>query len=99
MSHSNEGLRQENRQLTTVQADASEITKESSNEFIFKVNGAKHTFQAANAAERDSWFVAVEAKAAAAKSEKEAITGSEGYKAEHEKLSKSMSILQWMITS
>ena len=82
-----------------MQADATDITKESSNEFLFKANGAKHTFQAANAAERDSWVAAVEAKAAAAKSEKEAITGSEGYKAEHEKLSKSMSILQWMITS
>ena len=44
-------------------------------------------------------MAAVEAKAAAAKSEKEAITGSEGYKAELEKLSKSMSMLQYMITS
>ena len=58
------------------------------NEFIFKVNGQKHTFQAANAAERDSWFVALEAKAAEAKAEKETIVASEGYKAELEKLSK-----------
>lgn len=69
-------------------ADATDLTKEGSTEFLFKVNGTKHTFQAANAGERDSWVAALEAKIADAKSEKEAITGSEGYKAELEKLTK-----------
>ncbi|KAH2762336.1 hypothetical protein KXW10_009805 [Aspergillus fumigatus] len=69
-------------------ADISDLAKEGANEFIFKVNGQKHTFQAANAAERDSWFVALEAKAAEAKAEKETIVASEGYKAELEKLTK-----------
>lgn len=70
------------------QADVTDVTKEGSSEFLFKVNGHKHTFQAANATERDSWVVAIDAKAAEAKAEKEAITSSEGYKAELEKLSK-----------
>ncbi|RHZ74685.1 hypothetical protein CDV55_108431 [Aspergillus turcosus] len=69
-------------------ADISDIAKEGSTEFHFKVNGQKHTFQAASAAERDSWFVALEAKAAEAKAEKETIVASEGYKAELEKLTK-----------
>lgn len=70
------------------QADVSDVTKEGSNEFMFKVGGHKHTFQAGNAAERDSWVVAIEAKAAEAKAEKDNITTSEGYKAELEKLTK-----------
>ncbi|GFF41163.1 hypothetical protein IFM46972_06445 [Aspergillus udagawae] len=69
-------------------AEISDLAKEGTNEFLFKVNGQKHTFQAANAAERDSWFVALEAKAAEAKAEKETIVASEGYKAELEKLTK-----------
>lgn len=63
------------------------MTKEGSNEFLFKWNGQKHTFQAANAGERDSWVAAVEAKSAEGKADKEAIVGSEGYKTELEKLS------------
>lgn len=66
----------------------SDITKEGANEFLFKVGGQKYTFQAANAAERDSWVVALETKATEAKAEKENITSSEGYKAELEKLTK-----------
>lgn len=64
------------------------MTKEGSNEFLFKVGGHKHTFQATSAAERDSWVLALETKVAEAKAEKEAITSSEGYKAELEKLTK-----------
>lgn len=71
------------------QADATDITKESSTEFLFKVNGVKHTFQAGNTSERDSWVAALETKSADAKSQKETLTGSEGYKKELEKLSKS----------
>ncbi|KAJ5892560.1 hypothetical protein N7504_009251 [Penicillium tannophilum] len=69
-------------------AEISDLTKEGSNEFLFKVAGQKHTFQASNATERDSWFVALEAKSAEAKAEKETLTSSEGYKAELEKLTK-----------
>ncbi|OJI86739.1 hypothetical protein ASPTUDRAFT_188095 [Aspergillus tubingensis CBS 134.48] len=69
-------------------ADVSDIAKEGSTELHFKVNGQKHTFQASSTSERDSWIAALEAKAAEAKAEKEAVTSSEGYKAELEKLSK-----------
>ncbi|KAJ5779425.1 hypothetical protein N7457_007145 [Penicillium paradoxum] len=69
-------------------ADVSDVTKDGHNEFVFKVGGHKHTFQASSAAERDSWVVAIEANATEAKAEKETITSSEGYKAELEKLTK-----------
>ncbi|KAJ5942355.1 hypothetical protein N7516_002523 [Penicillium verrucosum] len=69
-------------------ADVSDVTKEGTSEFLFKVAGQKHTFQASSAAERDSWVVAIEAQATEAKAEKETITSSEGYKAELEKLTK-----------
>ncbi|PYH99150.1 hypothetical protein BO71DRAFT_394721 [Aspergillus ellipticus CBS 707.79] len=69
-------------------AEVSDIAKEGSSELHFKLNGQKHTFQAASASERDSWFAALEAKAVEAKAEKETVTSSEGYKAELEKLSK-----------
>ncbi|RFU30507.1 hypothetical protein B7463_g5819, partial [Scytalidium lignicola] len=69
-------------------ADISDITKEGSTEFLFKINGQKHTFQASSATERDSWLAALEAKSAEAKAEKETIISSKGYKTELEKLSK-----------
>ncbi|KAK2730948.1 hypothetical protein FQN55_005270 [Onygenales sp. PD_40] len=69
-------------------ADISEVSKESGNEFLFKVSGHKHTFQAGSSNERASWIAALEAKAADAKAEKETITSSEGYKAELEKMTK-----------
>ncbi|KAJ5449028.1 hypothetical protein N7445_003849 [Penicillium cf. griseofulvum] len=69
-------------------ADVSDVTKEGTSEFLFKIAGHKHTFQASSAAERDSWVVAIEAQATEAKAEKETITSSEGYKAELEKLTK-----------
>ncbi|KAL4977501.1 Pleckstrin homology domain-containing protein [Aspergillus desertorum] len=69
-------------------ADISDVTKEGSNEFLFKLNGHKHTFQASSTAERDSWIAALESKSTEAKAEKDTITSSEGYKAELEKLSK-----------
>lgn len=70
------------------------MTKEGSLEFLFKVNGHKHTFQAANAAERDSWVLALETKVPEAKAEKEAVTSSEGYKAELEKLTKPAAVVK-----
>ncbi|PYH84472.1 hypothetical protein BO82DRAFT_381604 [Aspergillus uvarum CBS 121591] len=69
-------------------SEVSDIAKEGASEFHFKVNGHKHTFQAASSAERDGWVLALETKAAEAKAEKETIVASEGYKAELEKLNK-----------
>lgn len=74
-------------------ADATDITKDGSNEFHFKVGGVKHAFQASSSAERDSWVAAVEAKSADAKAQKETIVASEGYKSELEKLSKSFFLI------
>ncbi|EFE42659.1 conserved lysine-rich protein, putative [Trichophyton verrucosum HKI 0517] len=66
-------------------SDVTDITKDGSNEFIFKLHGQKHTFQAADADERDSWIAAIEAKSAEGKAAKEEIVGCEGYKSELEK--------------
>ncbi|KAL9123095.1 MAG: hypothetical protein Q9187_000346 [Circinaria calcarea] len=61
--------------------DASDFGKDpGSNEFYFKLHGQKHTFQAATLTQRDSWLVVVESKAAEAKSSRDGIIGSEGYK-------------------
>jgi hypothetical protein len=75
------------------QSEVSDVTKEGSNEFLFKVGGHKHTFQASSAAERDSWVVALEAKSTEAKAEKETIVSGEGYKAELEKLTKPAAVV------
>lgn len=64
------------------------MTKEGSNEFLFKLNGQKHVFQASGVTERDSWIAAIEAQVLVATSEKETVTSGEGYKAELEKLTK-----------
>jgi len=69
-------------------SDISDISKEGSNEFVFKVNGHRYAFQASNTTERESWIAALEAKSTEAKAERETITSSEGYKAELEKLAK-----------
>ena len=62
------------------------MTKESYNEFFFKLHGHKHTFQTGTPAERDSWLVAIETKASEAKAAREGIIGSDGYKQQIEKL-------------
>ncbi|KAI9881035.1 MAG: hypothetical protein M1830_008917 [Pleopsidium flavum] len=69
-------------------SEASDVTKEGYNEFSFRLHGHKHTFQALTHAERDSWLVAVETKAAEAKTTREGIIGSDGYKHHMEKLGK-----------
>jgi hypothetical protein len=45
------------------QAEISDVTKEGSNDFSFRLNGHKHVFQAASTAEQSSWIVAIETKA------------------------------------
>ena len=70
------------------QSDASDFSKEELTDFAFKLHGHKHTFQAGSKAERDSWLAAVEATAAEAKTSRESIVGSDGYKNHMSKLSK-----------
>ncbi|KAG8205379.1 putative Conserved lysine-rich protein [Trichophyton interdigitale] len=69
-------------------SDVTDITKDGNNDFVFKLHGQKHTFQAADADERDSWMAAIEAKSAEGKAAKEEIVGGEGYKSELEKFTK-----------
>ncbi|MCJ1380494.1 hypothetical protein MMC17_003599 [Xylographa soralifera] len=61
-------------------SDASDLSKEELTDFSFKLHGHKHTFQAGSKAERDSWLSAVEATTTEAKTSREAIVESEGYK-------------------
>ena len=49
------------------------------------LHGHKHTFQAVTKAEKDGWLVAIGTKHADAKTEREAIVGSDGYKSALEK--------------
>ena len=70
-----------------LEGEVTDLAKDGNSEIVFKVNGQKHALQATNAAERDSFFVALENKAAEAKAEKDSIVESEGYKAQLEKLS------------
>ena len=65
------------------------MTKEGLTDFSLKLHGHKNTFQAASAAERDSWIVAVESKAAEAKTNLEEVKNSEGYKKSKESFGKS----------
>ncbi|KAH7114371.1 Pleckstrin homology domain-containing protein [Dendryphion nanum] len=68
--------------------DATDLLKDGTIAFHFKLHGHKHTFEAQNAPERNGWFVAVQNAIDAGKAEKETITQSEAYKAELEKLGK-----------
>ena len=61
-------------------AEASDLEKASPHEFTFKIHGHKHAFKAANDAERDAWFVAIEKAMTEAKASKDTITSSESYK-------------------
>ena len=72
----------------TAQAYASDLVKDGTLAFAFKISGHKHTFEAQNSPERDGWFVAVEKAIVEAKEAKEGIESSEAYKEQKEKLSK-----------
>lgn len=63
-----------------MQAEASDLEKGTPHEFIFKLHGQKHTFKAADDAERDGWYVAIEKAMTEAKASKDTIVTSEGYK-------------------
>lgn len=69
-------------------ADATDITKEGTNVFFFKINGHKHAFEASTTEERAAWLVAVETQSSEGKGLKESVTTGEGYKSELEKFSK-----------
>ena len=70
--------------------EATDLKKASPHEFSFELHGHKHTFKAANDAERDGWFHSLEKAMELGKVNKETTRDSEGYKSEMEKLSESM---------
>lgn len=74
-----------------MQADAEDIKAAGTSEFIFKLHGHKHKFDAQTAPERDSWLTAVKKIAEEAKAKKDEIVASEGYKEALSKLSKCFS--------
>lgn len=69
-------------------AYATDLHKDGTQAFAFKISGHKHAFEAQNAAERDGWYVAVEKAIAEAKETKDGIESSEAYKEEKEKIGK-----------
>ncbi|KAI4164717.1 MAG: hypothetical protein LQ342_001692 [Letrouitia transgressa] len=69
-------------------ADVTDVAKGEFNDFSFKLKGHKHQFQARTRKERDGWLVAIETKGADARTSREGVTGSEGYKSSHEKFAK-----------
>lgn len=73
-------IRAEQHNLTIIQADASNVTKEGYNQFSFKAGSHQHRFEATKAEERDSWVVAIEKAIEEAKALKEEVTGRESYK-------------------
>ena len=68
-----------------LKADVTDLAKGNFNDFTFTLHNHKYTFQALNKAERDGWLVTLEPKISDAKSSREGIVGSEGYKAQLEK--------------
>lgn len=66
-----------------------DVEKGTFNDFSFKLNGKTHQFQAVTKAEKDGWLVAIETKLADAKSSREGIVGSSGYKSALEKYGQS----------
>lgn len=68
--------------------DATDLKKMSPHEFSFELHGHKHSFKAANDAERDGWYLALEKAMELGKASKDTIRESPSYKSEIEKLSK-----------
>lgn len=71
-----------------LQGEMTDFEKGSFNDFTFKINGHKHTFQAPSRAERDGWIVAIETRSSAAKESHEGLIGSDGYKNQLQKFGK-----------
>ena len=57
-------------------------------DFGFTLHGHKYNFQTLNKSEKDAWLVTIETKAAEAKTAREGIVGSSGYKRQLEKYGK-----------
>jgi len=57
-----------------------DLEKGTFNDFSFKLHGKTHTFQAVTKVEKDGWLVAIETKLSDAKTSREGIVGSSGYK-------------------
>lgn len=69
-------------------SDATDLHKDGTLAFAFKIHGHKHTFEAQSAPERNGWFVAAEKAIEEAKAAKEGIVSSDSYKEQLEKLGK-----------
>ncbi|KAL9029797.1 MAG: hypothetical protein Q9196_001997 [Gyalolechia fulgens] len=69
-------------------ADIKDVAKAGPTEFSFKYHNHKHAFQATSATERDGWIVALETRHSEAKTTREGVVGSEGYKSSMEKFAK-----------
>lgn len=69
------------------------MAKTGPTEFTLKYHGHKHAFQAVNATERDGWLVALETRHTEAKTDRDGITGSEGYKSSLDKFCKCLTIV------
>ncbi|KAJ8066224.1 hypothetical protein OCU04_005308 [Sclerotinia nivalis] len=61
-------------------SEASDVSEDGSVDFFFSIHGHKHTFQAANVAERDNWIATLKTKIAEAKEIAESVKESETYK-------------------
>ncbi|KAK4974001.1 hypothetical protein LTR28_010827 [Elasticomyces elasticus] len=61
-------------------SDISGLEREKKHEFSFKLHGQKHTFQAADDAERDGWYMAMEREHELAKEAREHVLTSPEYK-------------------
>ncbi|CAD6442035.1 c7db0c9d-4ed0-4ee9-9f1f-bbc9863d19b5 [Sclerotinia trifoliorum] len=61
-------------------SEASDVSEDGTVDFFFSIHGHKHTFQAANVAERDNWVATLKTKIAEAKEISESVKESETYK-------------------
>ncbi|KAF7942175.1 hypothetical protein EAE99_000225 [Botrytis elliptica] len=72
-------------------SEASDVSEDGTVDFFFTIHGHKHTFQAANLAERDNWVATLKVKVAEAKEIAESVKESETYKTSHAALVKPFS--------
>ena len=77
-------------QLTVLQADSTDLESHFPHEFSFKIGHEKHTFRAANDAERDGWVASLEKATADGKNSKDDIVKSDKYQDTHKHLGRSM---------
>ncbi|OCL13253.1 hypothetical protein AOQ84DRAFT_118694 [Glonium stellatum] len=73
-------------------AEASDLTKDGTIAFHFKLHGHKHAFEASTASERNGWYLATEKAIEEAKAQREEMLASPGYKEQLEKLGKPVAL-------